>query len=252
MPPASDSPRSRTRWSWIIVGFVVSLFLLFGWFDQSSVTSLSIDSSTRLVIVSDAGGVELSSVPAGESTLITRRDSWLFSEPVFESAQDDGATVVRVSCPGRFPCRSDLRAEVPAGTEVVIFATSGIVDVRGHRGLLAVYSSSSDGVLLGPISGSARVLSNEGPVSGFHLALGDLEVAVQQSPVRISFGRPPSTVVVTGSDDLVQIGLPQRFYRVDVETDSASVIVDVNQSANSNRGIDVVSKGPVRVVVSDQ
>ena len=252
MPSAADEPTSRPHWLWIIVGFAVSLFFLFGWFDQSLQATLSVDTPTRLVIVSDAGRVELSSIPVGEATIIERRDSWLFSEPRFEMAEADGEAMVRVSCPGRFPCRSDLRAEVPVGTEVVVVATRGVVDVRGHDGSLSIYTSSTDGVVLGPIAGSARILSSDGPVNGFHLALDDLEVAVQQSSVRVSFARSPSSVVVSGSENLVQIGLPQRFYRVDVETDSASVIVDVNQSINSNRGIDVASKGPVRVVVSDQ
>lgn len=252
MPPDSESSPTRSRWVWVLAGFAVSLFFLFGWFDQSMESAMSVAAPSRLVIVSDAGRVELSSVEEGEAVQIEWRDSWLFSEPRIETAESNGEFVVRLTCPGRFPCRSDLSAAVPEGTDVVVLATDGVVDVRGHVGSLLVLSQSPDGVLLGPVAGSARIFSSHGSVNGFHLALDDLELVVEQSPVRLDFSEPPTAVQVTAADDLVQIGLPQRFYRVGIDTASPSVVVDVNQSINSDRGIDVQSEGPVRVVVSDQ
>lgn len=247
-----DEPQSSRRRLWILAGFCFSLFFLSGWFDQSIEQTLEVDAPTRLVIVSDAGPVGVSSIEAGQAAAITRRDSWLFSEPRFETVESVGETVVRVTCPGRFPCRSALHAEVPVGTEVIVVATTGVVDVQSHTGSLTVYSSASDGVVLGPVGGSARIVSRGGPISGFHLALDDLDVEADQSPVRISFSASPMSVRVSGSEELVQIAVPQRFYRVDIETGSASVEVGVHQSINSDRGIEVVANGPVQVVVSDE
>ena len=250
MPDAEPQPSRRRLW--VLAGFCVSLFFLFGWFDQSIEQTLEVDASIRLVIISDAGPVEVSSIEAGQPTAVTRNDSWLFSEPQFETMESAGETVVRVTCPGRFPCRSALRVEVPVGVEVVVVATTGVVDVQNHSGSLLVYSSASEGVVLGPVGGSARIVSRGGPISGFHLTLDDLELEADQSPVRVSFSKSPTSVRVSGSEELVQIALPQRFYRVDIEAGSASVEVGVNQSINSDRAIEVVSKGPVQVVVSDE
>lgn len=245
--PSGVDDSHRRRWPWLFVGAAVSLFFLAGWFDRSEQAVSDLGAPTRVLLVSDAGPVE---IVTADTARLTRRDSWLVSRPQVEMATVDDEVVVRVTCPGRFPCRSLLRLEAPAGVELVVVATRGIVDVTSFDGRLTVFTTASDGVVMGPIAGSARVVSRDGVIRGSSLRAEELDIAVEDARVEVSFALPPDSVVVSAGEDLVALEVPDQLYRLEVETDSSTVEIGIDEATTADRQIVIRSDGPVRVVPS--
>lgn len=244
--PAVDRRVGRTRFRGVILGFLVSLFFLFGWFDQQTTTTVELESASRIRIESDAGPVE---IIAGDTARVRRRDSWLFSEPSYEQEVNAGGVVVRVSCPGRFPCRSALVVEVPPGTTLEIVASDGIVDVIRFDGDLSITSTADDGVLLSRVQGTAEIVSSNGPVVGTAVGLDEVAVEVDDDIVDLHFVAPPTMVEVTAGRGAVDLFVPDVLYRLEVGTSDETVEIEVDRAAGSRRELIVQSVGPVRIGV---
>lgn len=239
--------RSRVRW--VFLGFLVSVFFLFGWFDQSVETTSELGSPARLVVEGGAGPIQVT-VSADDQARVHRQDSWLFSEPTYEEEETGDALVVRSTCPGLFPCRSALRLEVPIGMVVEVVAENGVVDVVSFEGELTVRSTSDDGVILGPVRGIVSVDSPSGNVTGRHVQLDELTVSAGDGSVDVAFARAPASVSVTAEDEPVRIVLPDLLYRLDIATSSADVEINVDRAAGAPREILISSTGPVIVTPS--
>lgn len=239
--------RSRVRW--VFLGFLASLFFLFGWFDQSVETTSELGSPARLVVEGGAGPIQVT-VSSDDQARVHRQDSWLFSEPTYEEEESGDSLIVRSTCPGVFPCRSALRLEVPVGMVVEVVAGNGLVDIVSFDGELTVRSTSVEGVILGPVRGIVSVDSPSGNVTGRHLQLDELTVSAGDGNVDVSFARAPASVSITAEDASVRIVLPDLLYRLDIATSSAEVEIDVDRAAGAPREIIVSSTGPVTVAPS--
>lgn len=239
--------RSRVRW--VFLGFLVSVFFLFGWFDQSVESTIELGTPARLVVEGGAGPIQVTTSTDDQARL-HRQDSWLFSEPLYEEENSGGSLVVRSSCPGVFPCRSALRLEVPAGMVVEVIAADGVVDVVSFDGDLTVRSTAPDGVILGPATGSVLIDSPNGEVVGRHVQVDDLTVIASGEPVDLVFARAPVVLSVTADDEMVQVLVPDLLYRLDIATSSADVEIDVDRAAGAPREITISSTGPVTVGLS--
>lgn len=244
--PSVDRRVGRTRFRGVIIGFLISLFFLFGWFDQQTTTTVELENAPSIRIESDAGPVE---IVTGDTARVQRRDSWLFSEPSFEQVVTASGVVVRVSCPGRFPCRSALVVEVPPGTILEIVTSDGIVDVLGFDGDLTITSTADDGVLLSRVHGTADIVSNQGPVVGTALGLDEVAVEVDDGPVDLHFGVPPTTVEILGGGGAIDLVVPDVLYRLEVGTSDETVEIEVDRAAGARRELIVQSVGPVRIGV---
>jgi hypothetical protein len=239
-----DEPTStRSRRLWLVVGALVSIFFLLGWFDRSEVGTFSLGQPDRILLVSDAGTVE---VVAGNEAAISHNDSWLFSRPRIESAERSGEAVVRVTCPGHFPCRSTVTLTAPTGVELVVVATNGVVDINRFDGKLTVFSTSND-VVLASSSGSARIFSRNGSVRGFGLGFAEIDVETEDSAVELRYAVAPDSVVIRGDETKIEVALPKARYRVRIDTTSTEVDVGFNSTESSERFIVIRSRGPVRL-----
>jgi hypothetical protein len=228
----------------LVLGFLLSLFFLFGWFDHSEMVETALQNPTRVTVVATSGPIE---IVGGDQAIVAVRNSWLFSEPTIEIVERNGEAVVRASCPGRFPCRSAVRLTLPAGVDVTAVASDGVVDVSRFDGHLEVFSTAEEGVLLSSVVGTARIVSSSGAIVGAGLQLSDLSVETVDARVELGFGVPPDNVSVEAGSELVVVTLPDRLYRVEIETVSLNVEVAVDEAPASARSIAVSTTGPVRV-----
>ncbi|MEZ5229475.1 MAG: hypothetical protein R2710_23280 [Acidimicrobiales bacterium] len=233
------------------IAAVLVVFFGFGWLDRSDEASLSFGDRRRIVVVSDAGPVE---VRSGTENRASHSDSFLVRRPTVELANDGDEAVFRVRCETRWPCRATTSIEVVPGTELVVIADAGAVQVHSFAGNLTVFSDRDD-VLLGPIAGSARVVSATGDVAGFGLALEQLTVELDDASMALEFAAPPLTVVLTNDSGNVDLVVPDTGYDLTVVTDddmADQVDVGVGAAAETGSTVSIRSGGPVTVSPFDQ
>lgn len=265
MDEASPWPRRLAA----IVGLVVLTVLATGWLSSTARPVETFGAVDSVLLVSDAGPVrvrsmaeidesvraeltaevaeeadgELAATGGVAGVVVRSNESWLVSRPRLEALERDGELVVRVDCPGRFPCRSSVEVFVPDGVALTVVAARDMVEVDSFDGALQVFAGN-DGVALGSVTGSASVVS-EGPVRGSTLGPAELTIQAVDDPVQLTYLDVPEIVAVMGQDAAVTIGLPASVdYAVEVP-DDATVGVDADSLAE--RRVLVQSDG--RVVV---
>lgn len=243
---ATDAERSvgRSRVRWVVAGFLVSLFFLFGWFDQSVSTTTELGVPDKVRVEAEAGPIQVT-VSADDQVRLHRQESWLFSEPFYEQESSGGEVVVRSACPGLFPCRSALRLEVPAGMVVEVVAEDGVVDLVSFDGDITVQSSSPEGVVLGSVIGTVTVRASAGHVMGRQLQVSDLTVDAGDGEVDLVFSRAPTSLSIQATDAAVRVLVPDLLYRLDIATSSEEVEIDVDRATAAPRDINISSTGPV-------
>lgn len=236
-----DEPPVRRRS--LLVGLALTVFLVGGWLDRSEIGQQSLGATRRLLVISDAGPVV---VTTGSAITVTHRDSWLLSRPEIEIAEGPNETVVRTRCTGFTPCRSTLSVTVPAGIELVVVASQGGAHIEDFEGQVTVFSGSTDGlVTLGPLSGTARVVAGGGTVEGFGLSLGELDVEVVDARVRLEFVQAPSALSIRGGRGSTELSLPVDEYEVGVST-TKTLDVDIESTPGASRTVNIVTEGSVR------
>lgn len=226
---------------------LVALFFLIGWMDRSRVVENEFGTPRRAFVVSDAGPV---SVTTGTTVRVTQYDSWLLSQPLIEQGVDDDEVVLRVSCPGSFPCRSRLSIEVPPGTELVVIATGGPVQLDGFEGDLTVFASGND-INLGPVRGSARIVSDTGDVAGHGMGLGALTVEVDRASMDLEFARAPESVILTAASGVIRLAVPDEGYRLAIrpeENQEERVRTEIEVDERAEETIAIRSEGTIAVV----
>ncbi len=242
--PATFSERRSTRWRWIL-GALVLLALLVGLADRSATSLIEIGTPHRLIVVNSAGPIEVRA--SDDLATVEHRDSWILSRPVVEQTVVDSDVVIRVSCPGRGPCRSSAIVEAPPGIELVV-VSSGLVTVPSFDGSLTVLAES-DGVALGPIQGSARVVAHD-DVKGTAIAATEVDVSTVDGELTLDFATAPQRVFLIGSTKPVVADFPDdTFYDVTVEAAGGDVIVDVPEPSADDEWVTVVARtaGPVTI-----
>lgn len=208
-----DREQSRRRW-WILPVLVLgSLVVLFGWFDQSKTETVELGTPSRIVIINTAGPVR---IYQGETSTIQRRDSWVLSEPTFDVAIDGGDVLIRVVCNGWTPCRSSIDLQITGAPDVLVVA-EGFVDVESFDGKLTIFSSK-DGVALGPVGGSVRVVSTS-DVVGYGLRTELLDVSAVDD-VDLTFGNSDDAhrILIVDLNDEVR-SLDEESVNIELESD---------------------------------
>ncbi len=227
--------RRPRRWRWVL-GSIALLVVVIGLADRSATSTIEIGTPGRLIVVNSAGPVEVRQ--SEDVTSVEHRDSWLLSRPVVEQSVVGSDVVVRLSCPGRTPCRSAVTVAATPGVELVVVG-SGVVTVPSFDGSLTVLAER-DGVTLGPIRGSARVVAQD-DVSGFALASTELDVSTVDGELSLDFARPPDRVLLVGSTKPVGADFPDdAAYDVTVEAAGGDVNVDVPEPAVGDEPVVVV------------
>lgn len=250
-------PSRRTRVGWILGVPVVVIVLMtaaLAWFDRSEVYEIDIGPASRILLVNDAGPIRIRSTPDGSMNAgLTRYDSWLLDRPRLEVETDTTSTsnevAVRITCQRTFGCRSSTELSVPAGIELVVVATAGMVEVDRFDGALTVYASD-DGLVLGPVGGSLRIVS-AGPVRGNDLVTEEIDLLVADDRVELGFVTAPSAISIEAGVEPVVVALPtDEPYRIDVDTGAGAQRVDVVSDPDAERVVVIRSLGPVSVVGS--
>ena len=249
----------------IVLGAVLLVVAASSWLARSSRSTTSFDAAGTVLIVNDAGPVRVRSLAAlgvdvdgvedasddsgaaaiaARSVVVRSADSWLLRRPVVESLFQDGGLVVRVTCPGRFPCRSSLEVFVDDGVELTVVAASDMVEVDAFDGALLVVSGD-EGVVLGSVSGSVSVVS-DGPVRGWTLGPSELTIDVVDDIVDIAYLDAPTVLAVNGGEGKISIEVPGDVdYAVDIEAPTQDVLVDIDDL--SEQRVSVRSNGSVVV-----
>lgn len=238
------SERRNLRWRWVL-GALASITLVIGLADRSSTSLIEIGTPQRLIVVNSAGPVEVRAADAVAT--VEHRDSWIWSRPVMEQTVVGSDVVVRLSCPGRGPCRTSAIVEAPAGIELVV-VSSGVVTVPSFDGSLTVLAEQ-DSVALGPIRGSARVVAHDN-VQGSGLATIELDVSTVDGELILDFATAPERVLLVGSTKSILAEFPDdQTYNVTVEAAGGDVIVDVPEPSGGEEAVVVVARtaGPVTI-----
>lgn len=238
--------RRRRILRWGIGTVLLVLFFGFGWLDRTEEAGLSFGDRRRIVVVSDAGPVV---VRSGEENRARHVDSFLLRGPTVELATDDDEAVFRIRCDTAWPCRATTEVQVRPDVELVVISSGGTVLVSSFDGDLTVFADHDD-VNLGPVSGSARVVSGTGDVAGFGLALDQLTVEVDSASMGLEFATTPASVVLTNERGLVDLALPDTGYDFTVITpDEVAERVDIGVAAapSSGSSVSIRSGGPVTV-----
>lgn len=262
-------PRSRWRRRLLLtLGFVVLAVFASSWLARTDRSITTFEAAGTVLIVNDAGPVRVRSLQAlgaaddgvevgGDTSGVTAvatdgvvvrsSDSWLIRRPVVESLSQDGGLVVRVTCPGRLPCRASLEVFVAGGVELTVIAASDMVEVDSFDGALLVVSGD-EGVVLGSVAGSVSVIS-DGPVRGSSLGPTELTIDVVDDEVEIAYLDVPTVLAVSGGAGTISIEVPgDADYAVDIEAASQNVTVDVDDL--SERRVSVRSSGAVAVTTT--
>lgn len=228
---ADERLTSRRRKIRSSIGILVIVgFFGFGWLDRTEEASLTFGDLRRIVVISDAGPVEVAS---GEENRAHHVDSFMLRGPTIELATDDDEAVFRVRCETSWPCRATTSIEVKPGTELLVIATGGTVQVSSFSGDLTVFASAGE-VLLGPVAGSARVVSDDGDVAGFGLSLDELTVEVDDAELDLEFAQSPASVVLTSDRGSVDLSLPDTGYDLRLpEPDERDAAIDLQLRADA-------------------
>ena len=240
-----DQPRPR-RWRialGVVVGSVVLAMASASWIDGSDTNRVEIPVVGRVLLVSNAGPVE---VRNGEANQLVSQESWLLNRPKIESLGDNDEVVIRVTCEGRLPCRSSTVLTVRPGTEVVVVATDGTVLVDTMDGDLTVYDGYGD-TLLGPLTGSVKVVSESGRVSGSGLSVSQIDVSTVSSEVALDFQDLPERVLVVTGPEATRLRLPEGDVTLVVMSPEDLQNLEVDSVAGAASEITIRSDGPVTV-----
>ncbi len=245
MANGRDQPRPR-RWR-LAVGAVIGVATLAmvssSWIDRSDTYRLEIPVVGRVLLISNAGPVE---VRNGDVNQLTSNESWLLNRPKIESLGDSDEVVVRVTCEGRLPCRSATVLTVLPGTEVVIVATEGSVLVDQMDGALTIYDGHGN-TLLGALSGSVKVVSESGRVSGNGLSVSQIDVSTVSSEVALEFQTLPERVLVVTGRESTRLRLPEGDVTLMVTSPENLQNFEVESVLGSASVITIRSNGPVTI-----
>lgn len=225
-----DREPSRLRWWRVPVFGILSFALLFTWIDRSDITTIELGTPSRIIVVSSAGPVR---VTQGAISEVTHRDSWVFGRPIVEIEGQGSDILVRVVCEGWAPCRSSIDLQVTGTPELLVMA-EGFVDIDRFDGKLTVFSGNN-GVALGPVSGSVRVVSGDS-VTGAGLETSLLDVSTD-GDINLWFGdvREEYRVQILDSE-----GAERRV-------DNGDVSVSIATNGEAERSVALKTDGEVHI-----
>ncbi|MGO8947480.1 MAG: DUF4097 family beta strand repeat-containing protein [Ktedonobacterales bacterium] len=154
-------PRGRSRWFWLGVSLLV-LIIIFGGLATASVLlthqittsrTVTVGSTPRLVLTSQAGSVHVVNGPAGQIRVVMRQRVFVGDNnpiPVPFALSQDGNTVTITSnqrpgiAIGLYDSEVDFNITAPSQTNLDIQTESGDITSQGINGQMTVTTSSGD------------------------------------------------------------------------------------------------------------
>lgn len=218
--------------------------------------TIELDPSGPYRLHSSAGPIEVST---GSSARLDYRASWLGHRPELASPPAQRAplldnaeaprrpqTALELSCDTRLPCRALARLELPPAATLEAGASGGPVLVDGFDGDLVVTTTDDHEVIMGPVSGTIRVETDGGDVTGHGLAARRVEITTREGEIGLDFRVRPRSVTVAAGRAPVAIVLPPGPYAVTV-VGSSSTSIEVDQDETAESRISIEGRGPVRI-----
>lgn len=183
------------------------------------------DGTVELVVLGDAGDVDVRAAAPGEEPVVTATKHWSFREPTPVVTTRGGVATVSLDCPpaAQFAqCYADWQVAVPAEMPVTVRASVGEVDVTGLTGDVTVDGSVGDVTVTGA------------PTS--------LQVTTSVGQISASLAEPPASVELrTGVGD-VQLRLPDdATYDVRATATLDPAVVEVENDPASEHEVRVSS-----------
>lgn len=227
-------------------GLVLLAVAALGWGAASAATTLSSESRVisqrhtnirTIEVHAGMGVVGVTGRASATDVALRQRQRWRLRTPRFSARREGDRLVVRSSCPWNvgWPCDGALDLTVPPGIAVDIRSDDGEVRLQG-------------------LSGSVRVRSGDGPISGTALRGADVDLAAGDASVEVSFITAPERIRVAAADGAVDIRVPRdgRPWRVDGTTGDASREVEIAVDPAAARTITAdTADGPVRIAHVD-
>jgi Putative adhesin len=197
------TPQVRKPWRKLpLIGGVAAVMFAIGAVVVPLINRTTTDSTDltgridRVAVLSDNGRVEIVATDiASARVAATRRYS--LSRPEVVSFVRGGTLSVRAACPGWafLSCSTDLRVEVPRGTDVRVRVSGGDVVVTAVEGTVFVRSAS----------GSVRITD---------VRARRIDVGTVADDVTIDAATPPREVTAFSEAGTVEISVPAGPYRV--------------------------------------
>lgn len=242
----------RPYWSrtTLLTVTAVSTIVLFwactAWLDRSQTRTVELSPSSPHRLVSDIGPIQVSH---GQFPSLEYRASWLLrgpTESVLDAAGPGDGPGVGLACNTVTPCRASSKLNLPADTDLRIFADDNDVSIDRFDGDLKIEVSGDGEVFLGPISGRAVISTAGGGVFGYGLTVDELEIETTTGEIELRFATRPERLTVRSGSEPVTIELPDGDYAVSVKSGS-SMVIAVGQAESADSEIFVQARGPVRI-----
>lgn len=181
--------------------------------------------TAELVVLGDAGDVDVRAAAPGEEPVVAATKHWSFREPTPVVTTTGDVTTVSLDCPSAAQlaqCYADWQVAVPAGMPVTVRASVGEVDVTGLTGDVTVDGSVGDVTVTGA------------PTS--------LRVTTSVGQIRATLAEPPASVELRTAVGDVELRLPDgATYDVRATATLDPAVVEVESDPASEHEVRVSS-----------
>jgi hypothetical protein len=145
-------------------------------------------------------------------------------------------------------CGASYTVHVPRGTRLVVDASSGDVRVAGTARPVTIDASSGD-VHVDGVSARVRVTASSGDVHVADYRGVDASVQASSGDIHVRALRTPRRLRAIANSGDIDLAVPDKRYRVTVQTDSGDQSVQVRQDPDASRVIEArASSGDVSIV----
>lgn len=224
----------------VLIGVAIGIATGWAWSAEATVDAEVSERITAVELDNDSGNVI---VRAGDvtATQIKQRFDYRFSEPDDAFEVDDGTLKLK-DC--GWWCSVDYEVVVPRDTKVSGEMESGNLTLIGLAA--ADVKADSGDIKLENIAGPVTLDIDSGNVEGTGLR-GDLTVNADSGRLDLTFAEPVNVKADIDSGD-VELTLPDVEYQVDVEIDSGTQDVEVDQGTGADHVLEfVIDSGDLTV-----
>ncbi|QIS22046.1 DUF4097 family beta strand repeat-containing protein [Nocardia terpenica] len=156
-------------------------------------------------------------VTPGDAVHVHREIAYRSHAPAAVPDRADGTLVLSAECDR---CRIDYTVTAPASTKVVIFGSSGSVDVEGVSQV--TYRGVSGSATIRKIAGPVDVQSGSGSVTVSDVA-PTVTATTTSGNIGIDLSTAPNRLTAHSGSGHVSVTVPAHPYRIETHTDSGSV-----------------------------
>lgn len=229
----------------VLIGVAVGIATGWAWSAEATVDAEVSERITAVELDNDSGNVIVRADDVTR-TQIKQRFDYRFSQPDNAFEVDDGTLKLK-DC--GWWCSVDYEVIVPLDTEV-----SGEMD-SGNLTLIGLASANvkadSGDIKLEDIAGPVTLDIDSGNVEGTGLG-GDLTVNADSGTLDLTFVEPVNVKADVDSGD-VELTLPDVEYQVDVDIDSGTDDIQVDQGTGADHVLEfVIDSGDLTVHAAEQ